>query len=85
VGRRSDQGFQIVVSGTQHPLSRQVFVTVRHCLDAAVELEEIFDFGGLFGEWDDVTREQAEAIVRAHALRERVELELGQKQSSESL
>jgi thymidine kinase len=85
VGRRSSGGYQIIVVGTRKPFVAQRFKTIHHCVEAATELEEIFDLGLLIEDCSDEAMEQVRAIVLAHAHREQVELELGQKQSSESL
>jgi hypothetical protein len=59
------------VVGTRKPFVAQ------HCVEAATELEEIFDLGLLIEDCSDEAMEQVRAIVLAHAHRELVERELG--------
>ena len=70
--RRPDQLYQIVLSFNQQPITHQVFRTFKHCAEAAAELEQKFDLSIVSaGE----TEEAMDAIVRAAAARERVELD----------
>ena len=70
--RRSDQRYQIVLGWTQEPISCQVFRTLKHCAEAAAELEQQFELGKVA---DGATVDAMEGIVRAAVARERVELE----------
>jgi hypothetical protein len=77
VGKREDGRYQIILSGTLEPFVQQIFKTVQHCVEAALELEEVFDLGRLIEGCFTEALETAEAIVLAHAHREQVERELG--------
>jgi hypothetical protein len=76
IARRSDECFQIVIRGTKQPFSRHIFETVEYCAEAAAELEQKFELGGMLEFLDSEIQEHVEAIILAAAWRERVELEL---------
>ena len=69
--RRPDQRYQIVLGWTQEPISRQFFRTMKHCAEAAAELEQKFELSIAM---DGATADAIAAIVRAAVLRELVEL-----------
>ena len=69
--RRPDQRYQIVLSFNQQSITHQVFRTLKHCAEAAAELEQRFEFSIVA---DRATAEAMEAIVRAAVMREWVEL-----------
>ena len=72
VVRRPDQRYQIVLRFNQQPITHQVFRTLKHCAEAAAELEQKFELGIVAsGE----TAEAVNAIVRAAVARESVELQ----------
>ena len=71
VVRRSDRLYQIVFGFNQQSITHQVFRTFKHCAEAAAELEQRFE---LSVATDGATAEALEAIVRAAAAREWVEL-----------
>jgi hypothetical protein len=70
--RRPDRGYQIVLSFNQQAVTHQVFRTFKHCAEAAAELEQRFELSIVS---DGATAEAMQAIVRAAATREQVELE----------
>jgi hypothetical protein len=69
--RRPDQRYQIVLRFNQQLITHQVFRTFKHCAEAAAELEQRFELSIVS---DGATAEAMEAIVRAAATREWVEL-----------
>ncbi len=76
IARRSDGCYQIANQGTRQPFSRHVFKTVQYCAEAAVEIEQRFELGGMLEFLDAEVQEHVEAIVLAVVWRERVEIEL---------
>jgi hypothetical protein len=76
IARGLDQQFQIVIRETQTPFSRHIFKTVGHCTEAAAELEQKFELGGMLEFIDAEVLEHVEAIVFAAVWRERVAVEL---------
>jgi hypothetical protein len=73
IAQRHDQGFQIVIRGTQSPFSRYVFETAGHCAEAAAELEQRFELGQVLEGMGAEVVEAVEGIVLAAVTRERVE------------
>ena len=71
VVRRLDGRYQIVLRFNQQSITHQVFRTLKHCAEAAAELEQRFELR-VFA--DGATVEAMEAIVRAAVARECVEL-----------
>ena len=70
--RRPDRLYQIVLRFNQQSITHQVFRTLKHCAEAAAELEQKFELGIVAsGE----TAEAVNAIVRAAVARESVELQ----------
>ena len=69
--RRPDQRYQIVLGFNHQAISSQVFRTMKHCTEAAAELEQKFE---LSIATDGATAEAMEGIVRAAVMRESVEL-----------
>ena len=71
VVRRLDGRYQIVLRFNQQSITHQVFRTLKHCSEAAAELEQRFELSIAM---DGATAEAMEAIVGAAAAREWVEL-----------
>ena len=69
--RRLDGRYQIVLGWTQEPITSQVFRTMKHCAEAAAELEQKFELSIAM---DGATVEAIAAIVSAATVREWVEL-----------
>jgi hypothetical protein len=72
--RRGDGRFAIAVKGLGQLLARDVFETVHHCTEAALELERTFAMGQYVDIPSSEAVERVEEIVRYHCWRERVEL-----------
>ena len=70
--RRPDQRYQIVLRFNQQSITHQTFRTLKHCAEAAAELEQRFELSIAM---DGATAEAMEVIVRAAVAREWVELE----------
>ena len=71
VVRRLDGRYQIVLRFNQQSITHQAFRTLKHCAEAAAELEQRFELSIAM---DGATAEAMEAIVGAAAAREWVEL-----------
>ena len=71
VVRRLDGRYQIVLRFNQQSLTHQAFETLKHCAEAAAELEQRFE---LSIATDGATASAMDAIVRAAMVRESVEL-----------
>ena len=72
VVRRLDGRYQIVLRFNQQPITHQVFRTLKHCSEAAAELEQRFELSIVA---DGATAEAIAGIVSAAVMRECVELE----------
>ena len=72
VVRRPDQQYQIAFGFNHQSITHQVFRTLKHCAEAAAELEQRFELSIAI---DGATADAIAAIVSAAVMRESVELE----------
>ena len=70
--RRLDQRYQIVLGFNHQAITHQTFRTLKHCAEAAAELEQRFELSIAM---DGATADAIAAIVSAAVMRECVELE----------
>jgi uncharacterized protein YgbK (DUF1537 family) len=73
IAQRADQRYEIIVSGSHKPITGIIFETIKHCAEAATELEHQFDMSRCLNSPSGETQESIEAIVREHWWRETVE------------
>jgi hypothetical protein len=74
IAKRPDRRYQIVIRGTQQPISSYIFETLEHCAEAAGELEQRFALGPMVEGMTTEVAEAMEAIVRTAVTREFVKL-----------